>query len=569
MADGAFAGEGAGGETSELIRVLEATGALSTHELQRIETASKQTGQDPAAVILKLGLLSDDAMARHLSQGLGLPLLGAADMPDGDPLDGRVPMTFLEDAMVVPIKRTETSLQLAMVDPTDRFTVEAMEAASGLKIDIAVIAHGDAEAALDLLKRGAQPEGEEDVSAALLSGTDDEVARRLIDTSREVPVIRTVNTILSRAVTLSASDIHLEPYEQGLVVRYRIDGVLYDQQTLPLSMGAPVVSRLKLVADLDIAERRMAQDGRIRTVITGRDLDLRVATLPTLHGEAMTIRLLRQDEGPVGLSELGMSEVTKARLRDVLRTRHGIFLSTGATGSGKTTTLYALLRETDSINEKVVTVEDPIEYQLDRIAQVQVKPEIGLDFARVLRAIVRQDPDVIMIGETRDIETATIAVQAALTGHLVYSTLHTNDAASAVTRLTDMGVDDYLLASTLNGVVGQRLVRRLCEHCREPYEPSKAVRDRFGLEKGGRPLYRAVGCKHCQNRGYQGRTGIFELLVVDDALRNLMLSRTDATALAAAAKKSGMRTLQEEGVDKALMGITSLEEVVRVTRVHG
>ncbi|MBP7327422.1 MAG: Flp pilus assembly complex ATPase component TadA, partial [Alicycliphilus sp.] len=394
----------------------------------------------------------------------------------------------------------------------------------------------------------------------------------LRDLASEAPVIRLVNTIIGRVIELRASDIHLEPFDDGLHVRYRIDGVLHPGEVVPAAQGAAVSSRVKLLAHLDIAERRLPQDGRIKTRVKGRELDLRVSTVPTVHGESVVMRVLDRASVRLSLEDMGFEKDTLARFNQLIHRPHGILLVTGPTGSGKTTTLYAALAKLDSVSQKIITVEDPVEYQLEGINQIQVHSQINLTFANALRSILRQDPDIIMIGEMRDGETAQIAVQSSLTGHLVLSTLHTNTAASAVVRMQDMGVERYLITSTVNGVLAQRLVRRLCPHCKTPVQPDPALLQSSGLGRflsGGAPVYEARGCDHCRGTGYQGRTAIHELLVVDEAMRSAILQGLDASALQSIAVKAGMYTLYDDGLRKVAAGVTSLDEVLRATQDQG
>jgi general secretion pathway protein E len=387
----------------------------------------------------------------------------------------------------------------------------------------------------------------------------------LLESEDDAPVIRIINALLTQAVRQNASDIHIEPFETRSLVRFRVDGTLKDVVEPHRALHAAMVSRIKIMAGLDIAEKRLPQDGRITLRLAGRPVDVRVSTLPISHGESVVLRLLDKDAGRLELSRLGMNAAILAEMDEMVRQPHGIVLVTGPTGSGKTTTLYAALSRIDSTVTNVVTVEDPIEYDLDGIGQTQVNPRIDMTFARALRAILRQDPDVIMIGEIRDLETAQIAVQASLTGHLVLATLHTNDTASAVTRLTDMGVEPFLLSSSLLGVLAQRLVRRLCDACREAYIPDEAE---LRLLEGARPevLYRPKGCAACGHSGYRGRTGIYELLRADDELRRLMHQRGSEQSLRRHAQQSGMRSLRQDGLRWVQSGATSLEELLRVTR---
>ncbi|MEE8534852.1 MAG: ATPase, T2SS/T4P/T4SS family, partial [Kiloniellales bacterium] len=402
-------------------------------------------------------------------------------------------------------------------------------------------------------------------------GALEQDVERLKDLASEAPVIRLVNNLITRAVEMRASDIHIEPFEARLRVRYRIDGVVREVESPAERYRAAIVSRIKIMAKLNIAERRLPQDGRIKLVIRGSPIDLRVVTMPTMHGESVIIRILDRGSIALDFATLGISGPNFDAFLGMLEHPNGILLVTGPTGSGKTTTLYASLVRLNTPDKKILTVEDPIEYQLDGINQIQVKPDIGLGFANVLRSILRADPDIIMIGEIRDAETAEIAVQAALTGHLVLSTVHTNDAAGTVTRLLDMGVADYLLTSTLTGVAAQRLVRTLCRHCRTPYSALPELIEQLRLGRyTDRPevmLYHAEGCEECSGTGYFGRTSIFETLVVDDAVRRLILQRLESNRLHQAAVEAGMRTMFDDGMGKALDGVTTIEEVLRVTRV--
>jgi general secretion pathway protein E len=391
----------------------------------------------------------------------------------------------------------------------------------------------------------------------------------LLESEDDAPIVRLINALFSQAVRDNASDIHIEAFDQRSVVRFRRDGMLRDVLEPPQAAHAALVSRIKIMASLDIAEKRQPQDGRIALRLAGRPVDVRVSILPTAHGERVVLRLLDKQAGRLNLTGLGMPELTLASLRNLVRQPHGIILVTGPTGSGKTTTLYAALGQLDTKHTNIVTVEDPIEYDLDGVGQTQVNPRIELTFARALRAILRQDPDVVMIGEIRDLETAQIAVQASLTGHLVLATLHTNDAVGAVTRLVDMGIEPFLVASSLRGVLAQRLVRRLCPACRRGHAPDAAELRliRNGNDGAGSPLlYTAEGCEACAHTGYQGRTGIFELFLIDDGARRLIHDRASEAELSAYAKTSGMRNLREDGLRWVRSGETSLEEVLRVSR---
>jgi len=399
---------------------------------------------------------------------------------------------------------------------------------------------------------------------------DVEDVERLKDMASDAPVIRVVNLVFSRALEARASDIHIEPYEHELKIRYRIDGVLQDVESPPARMAPAIISRVKILSRLNIAERRLPQDGRIKLKISGKEVDLRVSTVPTLHGESVVMRILDKQTLNLNLEDIGLSDKVLSDLKSVLERPNGIFLVTGPTGSGKTTTLYAVLSRMNTPERKIMTVEDPVEYQIAGVNQIQAAPRIGLDFAHALRSIVRQDPDVIMIGEMRDRETAGIAIQSALTGHIVFSTLHTNDSASGVTRLLDMGLEDYLLTSTVNAIMAQRLVRVLCPACRRESALTDEEVQHMGISRlveraGSRRVWRATGCEACARTGYRGRMGVHELLLVDDSIRHLILEHASAEVIMKAARANGMVTMYEDGVLKAFAGHTSIDEVLRVT----
>ena len=388
----------------------------------------------------------------------------------------------------------------------------------------------------------------------------------LLDVSDEAPVIRFVNSLITQGYKERASDIHIEPFETELIVRYRIDGILYEALRPPHKSHAAIVSRIKIMAALNIAEKRLPQDGRFRVRIAGKDVDVRVSTLPTAFGERVVLRLLDHGSQVLQLEDIGLEADLLRQLDAMIRKSHGIFLVTGPTGSGKTTTLYAALTRLNNREKNIITVEDPIEYQLPGVGQIQVNAKIDLTFANGLRSILRQDPDIIMVGEIRDAETAEIAVQSALTGHMVFSTLHTNDAAGALTRLVEMGIEPFLAASSIVSIIAQRLVRQICPHCRESYRPSPNLLTDAGLPDDGALYYRGRGCDRCMGLGYRGRSGIYELLPVEEETRELLLARKDAATIKAAAQRKGMKSLRDAGLAKAAAGETTLEEVLRVTQ---
>jgi general secretion pathway protein E len=458
-----------------------------------------------------------------------------------------------------------------MADPLDDFAAEAVGMRLGLPVARAVATAAELEDALERLYGGGRGSLDEIASTAETAEEEDTEAdvARLRDQASEAPVIRIVNLLIAKAVEARASDIHIEPFESALRVRYRIDGVLREVEAPPARLRAAVISRIKIMARLNIAEHRLPQDGRIKIVVRGKEIDLRVATLPSLHGEGVVLRILDRQGVVLDFDALGFDAASQATLRGLLEKPNGILLVTGPTGSGKTTTLYTALKELNAPEKKILTVEDPVEYQLDGIIQNQVRPKIGLTFAHTLRAFLRQDPDIIMIGEIRDLETAQIAVQAALTGHLVLATVHTNTAAATITRLLDMGVEDYLLTSTLVGILAQRLVRRLCPQCREPYEALPELARQ--IDPSGTPvtLYQPKGCPQCNGTGYHGRASILEILPLGDDIRRLILRHAESREIHKAAVEAGMRAMYQDGLAKARAGLTSFEEVARVTSAAG
>jgi general secretion pathway protein E len=535
---------------------------------------SETSDERLSSLLPKLGLVSERDLASALSELLGLPLVGAADFPSEALLGDRLSPRFLRESRVLPLAEREEGLVLAMADPLDGYAADALRLISGRDLVLCVAEASELEAAVErLYGSGSSGRVVEEVSDASEEGFDLDV-ERLKDLASEAPVIRLVNQLIHRAVEARASDVHIEALENRVRVRYRVDGVLVEVDPPPARFRAALVSRVKIMARLNIAERRLPQDGRIKLAIKGVPIDLRVSTIPTMHGEGVVLRVLDRQGVALDFAALGVEGRNLANYQEMLGRPHGVFLVTGPTGSGKTTTLYASLVRLNSPEKKVLTVEDPIEYQLEGVNQIQVQPSIGLSFAHVLRSILRQDPDIIMIGEIRDVETAEIAVQAALTGHLVLSTLHTNDAASTITRLLDMGVEDYLLTSTLTGVAGQRLVRRLCRSCAVEERALPELVAQLGLDRladagaDGEAvmLWRAVGCAACHGTGYLGRTSVVETLLVDDEVRRLILRRAEATELKRAALAGGMASMYEDGLRKVLAGVTTVEEVLRVTR---
>ncbi len=552
--------------------ILIERGKLDAAGLDRALRLQEESGEKLGVLLVTLGIVAQRDVSEALAAQLGLPLVEAAGYPELPILEERVSARFLRESRALPLAEDESELALAMADPTDSYTVNAFEMVTGRKVKAKVAIPTELEAALErLYGAGKSALGQifGDVEQRDDIGFDADI-QQLKDLASEAPVIRLVSLIITNALDMRASDIHVEPFENRLIVRYRIDGVLHEIESPPRRLSAAVISRIKIMAMLDIAERRLPQDGRIRLRVQGKEIDLRVSTVPTMHGESVVMRIL--DKGGVALDfkRLGFEDDTLEGFLDVLMEPHGILLVTGPTGSGKTTTLYTALDRLNKPDVKILTVEDPVEYQMPGINQIQVKPQIDLTFANALRSIVRQDPDVIMIGEIRDLETAQIAVQSALTGHLVLSTVHTNDAASTVNRLLDMGVEDYLLTSTVIGILAQRLVRTLCPACKETYIALPEVVDELGLRKFAATaevtLYHAKGCNECGHTGFIGRVSIMEMLPMSDHLRTHVMRHATSTELRAEAIKEGMVTMYEDGMRKAMNGVTTFEEVLRVTR---
>ncbi|WP_182656998.1 type II secretion system ATPase GspE [Stenotrophomonas lacuserhaii] len=558
-------------ETS-LIDALLLRGRLKDADLVRARTLHAESGGSLLSLLVRLGLVSERDQAQVSAEVLGVPLLEARQMPETPPssLVDALPVTlrFLKQFHVCPVSLDEQGLLLWQADVHDPYPCQAISLAMGVDVHPRVGQRSEIDDQIERwFGQGRSAMG------AIVETADGEGAavddiEHLRDLASEAPVIRLVNLVIQRAVELRASDIHVEPFETRLKVRYRVDGVLIDGESPPSNLTAAVISRIKIMARLNIAERRLPQDGRIMLRVQGKELDLRVSTVPTAHGESVVMRLLDRETVVFDFHRLGFTDDFLPAFRKVLEQPHGILLVTGPTGSGKTTTLYTALSQLNTADVKIITVEDPVEYQIEGINQIQAKPQIGLDFANALRSIVRQDPDIIMIGEMRDLETARIAIQSALTGHLVLSTLHTNNAAGGITRLLDMGVEDYLLTSTINGILAQRLVRRLEPTHAERYPASPEEIERFDLRRlqpeGTIHLYRPRPSALAPT-GYLGRTTIVEFLVMNDELRRAVMRRDGMGEIERIARSGGMRTMYEDGLLKALAGQTTLEEVLRTT----
>jgi general secretion pathway protein E len=538
---------------------------LTPGDLARARRLAEDGGDSLLPMLVRLGLISERDMARSMSEVLELPLADATTFPAEPVREDLFTLRFLKDSRVLPLAEDEQQIDVALANPIDAFVLAAVQMAAGKPVRAAVALPTEIDAAIErLYEKTAETPADPDAD---FGDFDEEDIEHLKDLASEAPVIRMVNLLIQKAVESRASDIHIEPFADVLKVRLRVDGILKEVDAPPVRSTAAVISRVKIMAKLNIAERRLPQDGRIPIRIQGRELDLRVSTVPTMFGESVVMRLLDKESVRFDLDALGFDGSPRERLRVILEQPYGILLVTGPTGSGKSTTLYTALSRLNTEERKIITVEDPVEYQLPGINQIQVKAAIGMTFSGALRAIVRQDPDIIMVGEMRDLETARIAVQSALTGHVVLSTLHTNDAASGVTRLLDMGVEDYLLTSTINGILAQRLVRRLCPHCRASYRALPELAERFAHMAGVThdiDLHRAIGCDACNGTGYRGRLVITEVLLMTDQIRKAVLGHASATEIRRIAVEEGMETMYQDGLRKALDGRTTIEEILRV-----
>ena len=553
-----------------LLKTLQERGKLSASELKKVERVQKTSvAESLPQLLVKLGLCSELDVADAFVDSGQFEKISSDQYPIERQLPEDVSLRFLKNYHIIGLSATEDQAIIAMMDPEDAFTINALSLMIGKSIVVKVGLLSEIDAALDIQYGEDRSKMDKLIDDLTIDDLGEEDLEHLKDLASEAPVIKMVNLIMQRAIETRASDIHIEPFEQSLKVRLRLDGVLQEIDAPNVKSTAAVISRIKIMAKLNIAERRLPQDGRIKVQMIGKELDLRVSTIPTMHGESVVIRLLDKENTVLDFVQLGFAGRHLEQFIDVLSMPHGIILITGPTGSGKSTTMYAALKQLNTPQRKIITVEDPVEYQMEGINQIQAKPQIGLTFASALRSIVRQDPDVIMIGEMRDLETARIAVQSALTGHLVLSTLHTNDAAGGVTRLLDMGLEEYLLTSTVNGILAQRLVRRLCQSCKVSSVATREVVRELRLERfTSEPdilLYKPVGCASCSGTGYRGRLAIIEFLPMTDPIRKLIMAHEEAGAIQKLAIAEGMQTLYENGLVKVVEGVTTLEEVMRVT----
>ena len=549
--------------------LFEANSITEEEILRTLEVQNGEGGVRRFGEILMENGVAEDVIYRALSAQFNLPLLDAADFPDQIPLD-KVSFAFLEKSLLLPISLAGSVLTVATGDPANAEGIEALRSSFEYELNIVIARKSEILQQLEMLQgsrsavmqRLIEGSSEEDIASTDLTG---EISH-LRDLAQEKGIIQLVNLIIENAVKDRASDIHVEPGEFSVRVRYRIDGVLYEKETLPVRLYSAVSSRIKLLSQMNIAERRLPQDGRIKVASSGRNIDIRVSTIPTVYGESVVMRLLDKEASFITLEDIGFDRTILDIYEDVIKKPYGMILITGPTGSGKSTTLYSSLAKINSAEKKIITVEEPVEYLMPGINQIQVRPKIGLTFASGLRHIVRQDPDIIMVGEIRDMETASIAIHAALTGHLLFSTLHTNDAPGAITRLMDMGVENYLVASTLICVMAQRLVRRICPFCKSREDVPQDVLHKIRADIT--EVWSGRGCDACSGTGYKGRIGIFEVLPVSGPIREMVMKRATIKETKDKAIELGMRTLREDGIEKVKKGITTIDEVLRVTQVE-
>ena len=537
-------------------------GLVTPDDLDRARRRRSESGGALTRVLVQEGIVSESDMVRTLARQMGAEFVNLAQVTIDPAAAALIPESLARRYSAIPIGFEGERLVVAIADPGNVLVIDDIRAITGLPIIPRVATRADIEEAIRRMARF----DDSVADLADLAGEDDAADLAGIEAAvDEAPIVKLINTLLGQAINERASDLHVEPGERDLRVRFRIDGVLHEVMSTPRSVSGAVVSRLKIMADLDIAERRVPQDGRVGLRINGRPVDLRVATLPSIYGEKVVIRILDKDDGVLGLDDLGFLPASVERFATSYTKPYGAILVTGPTGSGKTTTLYSTLALLNSPDKNIITVEDPVEYRLPGITQVQVNRKAGLQFATALKAILRSDPDIVLVGEVRDAETAKTAVEAALTGHLVLSTLHTNDAASSIGRLVDMGVEPYLVSSALDCVIAQRLARRLCSRCKRPIEATPEKVRQMGMEEAGPvTLYEAVGCKVCSDTGYRGRLAISEIMLVSEEIQRMAVDRRPSDEIRRTAVEQGMATLRTDGMEKVRLGMTTLEEVLRV-----
>ncbi len=556
---------------NKLAALLEKTGLFQPGQIEEVLARQQNSTKSLTDQVVDLGYAREDHFLKALAAAMGLPYVRPGEMTIDKTVLEKLPTKAVFQYNVMPVAMENGALRVATNDPFAPGLLDALRLASGFRVRLALSTAMDIDkAAKKLYGVGAETLDRMMADNRIEVAEEDFSKQDLSELDQEASVVKFVNQIIWEAHKDRATDIHLEPQEMDLRIRYRVDGVLHQTPVPPQlkRFQASIISRIKVMANMDIAEKRLPQDGRISLRVHGEEIDVRVSTMPTVYGESVSLRLLMRSSGLIGMDKLGLEDRDAQILLKLINKPHGILLVTGPTGSGKSTSLYAWLHTINSVDLRILTIEDPIEYEMAGVNQIYVKPEIGLTFAVGLRHILRQDPDVIMVGEIRDKETAEIAIRAALTGHLVFSTLHTNDSAGAVTRLTDMGIEPFLIASSVEGLVAQRLVRRLCPHCKRPWAVDEAFLKsiNFPMERLSEgTIMEAAGCEECRGTGFRGRTGIYEILVINDTIRPLIVSRASSSAIKQEAIRLGMRTLREDGWTKALKGVTTLEEVVRVS----
>jgi len=560
-------------EDRSLGSILLETTSLTEEQLEQALAVQRERGAKLGDVLVQLKFLRTEDVLKALSIQLGFPYENKIDV-EGIAADlvGNLPINYAKQNELLPLRKEKDHIVVAIADPTNFYALDDLRMLFGSEVRPVIASSYEIVNAINAVYNRASGVGEDamgELSEEAEIGDDFNEPVDLLDADDEAPIIRLVNTLLFRAVKQKASDIHIEPFERDLKIRFRINGILYDIMTPPKRAQNSIISRVKVMSQLNIAEKRIPQDGRIRIKIAGKDIDIRVSTIPTAHGESVVMRLLDASTVLLDLDSLGFATGNLKAFNALLSHHNGIILVTGPTGSGKTTTLYSALSNLNTDDVKIITVEDPVEYQLHGVNQMQVNPKIDLTFASGLRAFLRQDPDIIMVGEIRDRETAEIAIQASLTGHLVLSTLHTNDAPSSITRLVEMGVEPFLVASSVLGIVAQRLVRTICRECGRKYTPDEEELAQIGLSPSdlkGRQIYRPVGCPNCMETGYSGRAGIHEILMVTDSVRTELMKGSDATTIRKAAQAEGMKSLRDDAAVKVVQGLTTISEVMRVTQ---
>ncbi len=559
------------GEKKSLGEALVERGLVTPEKLKKAKDEADRAKEPLRRVLIRLGMVEEGAIISFFEQQLGIPRIDFSNYLLDPKVVDILPENFCRKNMIIPVFKIGGTLTIAMVDPLDIFVLDEVRLKTKCEVEPVVVHERDLIRIFDQYygARGTMDDIVKSLDKDKLqikegAETDIKTLQGLVE---EAPIVKLVNLLISEAIKAGASDIHIEPDELSLGTRYRVDGVLHEVTSPPKDLQSAIISRIKILSGMDIAERRVPQDGRFQLKIENRQIDCRVSTIPTVYGENVVIRLLDLNSILLGLSDLGFSSEMLPVYEKLIRKPYGIILVTGPTGSGKTTTLYSSLSTINSPEKNIVTIEDPIEYRLKLVRQMQINTKAGLTFANGLRSILRQDPDIIMVGEIRDLDTAEIAIQAALTGHLVLSTLHTNDAPGAIARLVDMGVEPFLVSSSVSAVIAQRLVRVICKDCRENYVPSAKLSEEVGLSSSKQvKFYRGKGCDNCLHTGYKGRVGIFELMLPDDVIRTLTVAKSSSTEIRKAAIKAGMKTMQQDGIEKVKAGITTLEEVLRVTQ---